>query len=121
LSTRYLLAGALSRLPEAESRELAIDQCQIIEELAPDYADTTFNLGQLHIMAGQTSEAIAYLRRAVEINPYNLDRRIILAAALHETGHDDEALQQLNRILQQQPPNLDALDLRRRIQSAPQR
>ena len=116
LSTRYLLAGALSRLPEAESRALAIGQCQIIEELAPDYADVTFNLGQLHVMTGQTSEAVAYLRRAVEINPYNGDRRIILAEALHEVGQNDEALQQLNGILHQQPLNPEALELRRKIQ-----
>jgi tetratricopeptide (TPR) repeat protein len=82
LSTRYLLAGALSRLPEPESHALAIDQCQIIEELAPDYADVTFNLGQLYLMDSQISKAIPCLRRAVEINPYNADRRNTLNAAL---------------------------------------
>ncbi len=82
LSTRYLLAGALSRLPETESRALAIDQCQIIEEQAADYADVTFNLGQLYVMDGQISKAIPYLRRAVEINPYNADRKNTLNAAL---------------------------------------
>lgn len=115
LSTRYLLAGVLARLPEAESHELAIDQCRTIEELAPDYADVTFNLGQLQMMSGHTTEAIPYLRRATEINPYNVDRRIILATALHETGHDDEALQQLGPVLEQQPLNPEAVELQRKI------
>ena len=53
LSTRYLLADALSGLPEPQAREMAIEQCLRIEELAPDYADVTYNLGQLHLLAGQ--------------------------------------------------------------------
>ncbi len=87
LSTRYLLAGALSHLPEAESHELAVDQCQRLEELSPDYADVTFNLGQLYLMEGDFSKAIPYLRRAVEINPYSEDRRGALAAALAGAGN----------------------------------
>jgi Flp pilus assembly protein TadD len=48
------------------------------------------------------------LRRAVEINPYNAERRIVLASALHEMGRDDEALHELDRVLQLQPHNMEA-------------
>ena len=116
LRTRYLLAIALSRLPEPEAHEMAIEQCLRIEELAPDYADVTYNLGQLHRLASHPAEAVTYLRRAVEINPYNVDRRIALASALHEAGRNDEALQQLDRVLQLQPHNPEARDLRQKMQ-----
>jgi O-antigen ligase len=116
LSTRYLLAGALSRLPEPQAREMAIEQCLQIEELAPDYADVSYNLGQLRLLTGQTAEAITYLRRAVEINPYRAERRIILASTLHEMGRDDEALHELDCALQLQPQNTEAQNLRRMIQ-----
>jgi O-antigen ligase len=119
LSTRYLLAGALSRLPEPQSREMATEECLRIEELAPDYADVTYNLGKLRLLAGQTAEAITYLHRAVKINPYNMGRRIILASALHEMGQDDEALQELDHVLQLQPQNTEAQNLRRKIQPKP--
>jgi len=117
LSTRYLLAGTLSRLPEPPVREMAIEQCLRIEELAPDYADVTYNLGQLRLLAGQTAEAITYLRRAVEINPYNAERRVVLAEALRAVGQNDEARHQLDRALQLQPQNTEARDLRRKMQS----
>ncbi len=120
LSTRYLLADALSGLPESQAREMAIEQCLRIEELAPDYADVTYNLGQLHLLAGQTAKAVPYLRRAVEINPYNTERRIVLASALHGEGQNDEALRQLDRVLQLQPGNAEAEDLRRKMQAEPQ-
>ena len=119
LSTRYLLAGALSGLPEPEAHDSAIEQCLRIEELAPDYADVTYNLGQLYLLARHPTEAIPYLRRAVEINPYKVDRRIVLASALHEVGQNDEALQQLDRVLQLQPQNTEAQDLRRKMQAKP--
>ena len=95
---------------------MAIGQCLRIEELAPDYADVTYNLGQLYRLAGHPAEAVTYLRRAVEINPTNVERRIALAAALRELGQNDEALQQLNRVLQLQPHNPEARDLRQKMQ-----
>ena len=119
LSTRYLLAGAFSRLPEPPAREMAIAQCLRIEELAPDYADVTYNLGQLRLLAGQPAEANTYLLRAVEINPYNAERRIALASALRAVGRTDEALRQLDRALQLQPNNSGARDLRREMQPKP--
>jgi O-antigen ligase len=103
LSTRYLLAGVLSNLPSPQGRDVAIDQCLRIEELAPDYADVTYNLGQLYLAANRAPEALPYLRRAVEINPYEANRCVALAVALHGVGRDDEAVNQLDRAVQLQP------------------
>jgi O-antigen ligase len=115
LSTRYLLAGVLSRLPDAPGRGLAIDQCLRIEELAPDYADVTFNLGQLYLADNHVQEALPYLRRAAEINPFNVDRRIALASALFSAGQNNEALRQLDHVLQLQPDHQGARALREKI------
>lgn len=116
LSTRYLLAGMLSRLPDPRAHQFAIEQCRRIEELAPDYADVTYNLGQLYLAAGQVSEALPYLRRVAQINPYNMEHIVALASALHDVGQNDEALSQLERALQIQPENQQARELLRRIQ-----
>jgi tetratricopeptide (TPR) repeat protein len=119
LSTQYLLAGLLSRLPTVEAHEMAIEQCLRIQEFAPDYADVTFNLGQLYLAAGQPSDALAHLRRAAEINPYDVWRLLTLASALHDLKQDDEALRQLDRALQLQPDNQAARELLLEIQRVP--
>jgi tetratricopeptide (TPR) repeat protein len=84
LGTRYFLAGVLARIPTDEARVQAIEQCRRIEELAPDYGDITFNLGQVYLAAGQPAAALPYLRRAVVINPYNTQKRAVLDWALAE-------------------------------------
>lgn len=119
LGTRYLLAGVLSRMPTRSARNLVIDQCLRIEELAPDYADVTYNLGQSYVTVNRQQEALPYLRRAAEINPYNVDRRVALAMALRDVGQDDEAVRELDRVLQMRPDHQDARALRQRIQKEP--
>jgi len=115
LSTRYLLAGVLSRLPDAQGRDAAIDPCLWIEELAPDYAEVTYNLGQLYLAANRAPEAFPYFRRAVEINPYDANRHVALAMALHGIGRDDEAVSQLDRALQLQPNLPGTQELRQEL------
>jgi tetratricopeptide (TPR) repeat protein len=84
IARRYYFAGILSQIPTAAAHSRAIEQAKIIESLAPDYGDITFNLGQLYLAAGQLAEALPYLRRAVEINPYNAQKRAVLEWALTE-------------------------------------
>jgi tetratricopeptide (TPR) repeat protein len=116
LSTRYLLAGALARSPDTLTRQMAIDQCLQIEEFAPDYADVTYNLGELYIATDRVTSALPCLRRAVEINPYNVNRRVALAVTLRDLGRKEGALQELGRALQLQPDNQAARVLRDDIQ-----
>lgn len=111
LSTQYLLAGALSRLPTPQAHQTAIEQCLRIEEIAPDYADVTYNLGQLYLADGRAAEALPYLRRAAQINPYDGERRVALAGALHGMGQVDEAQRQLEEALQMQPTNQKIKDM----------
>jgi tetratricopeptide (TPR) repeat protein len=59
------------------------------------------------------------LRRAAEINPYDVWRLLTLASALHDLKQDDEALRQLDRALQLQPDNQAARELLLEIQRVP--
>ncbi len=115
VSTRYFLAGVLAQPPKPQARELAIEECLRIEELAPDYADVTYNLGRLYLASAEPTQALPHLRRAVEINPYNADWRMALAAVLHAVGQDDEALRQVERVLQMQPDLQGAKELQQII------
>ena len=47
LETRYFLAGLFAKASGDDQHRRAIQECLRIEELAPDYADITYNLGQL--------------------------------------------------------------------------
>jgi O-antigen ligase len=116
LSTRYLLAGVLARSPDAPTRQKAIEQCLQLEDFAPDYGDVTYNLGELCMAANRVTSALPCLRRAVEINPYSVDRRVALAVALRDVGQNDEAMQQLGRALQLRPDNQVARALLQDIQ-----
>jgi O-antigen ligase len=103
LNTRYFLAGALARSPQPALRPEAVRQCLRLEELAPDYSDITFNLGQLYFAGGQPALALPYLQRAVTINPYSPNKRVILAHALAATGARAAAQDQVQAALQLNP------------------
>ena len=105
---RYLLAGVLDKLGD---RDQAIEQCLFIEELSPDYADATYNLGQLYMAQGRIREALPYLRRAAEINPYNVDRQIALAFVYAQLGRTDLARAHLENALHLDPKNPAARNL----------
>jgi Flp pilus assembly protein TadD len=107
-TVRYLLAGVLDKLGE---RDQAIEQCLFIEKLSPDYADVTYNLGQLCMAQGRIREALPYLRRAAEINPYNVDRQIALAFVYSQLGRTDSARAHLENALRLDPKNPAARNL----------
>ena len=111
ISTRYFLAGVLSRIPKSKAHELAIEQCLRIEELAPGYADVTFNLGQLYLQQQQPGDALPFLERAVKTNPDHAGRRVALAAALLRLGKPVGAQEQLEAALNLDPGNNQARTL----------
>ena len=111
ITARYFLAGILAGSKKSEARQLAIEECLFIEELSPDYADVTYNLGLLHIAQGQPQKALPYLRRAAEINPYNADRQIVLAFIYAQLGRMDSACAHLENALRLDPQNMAARNL----------
>ena len=60
-------------------------------------------LGNLEFDAQKYDKADAYYRRALELDPTNPDVRTDDAVALHQTGHDIEALANLDRVLRERP------------------
>jgi tetratricopeptide (TPR) repeat protein len=103
LETRYFLAGLFANDPGEEQHRRAIQECLRIEELAPDYADITYNLGQLFLSQRQTGAALPFLQRAVQLNPYNADKRIRLGIALDQLGDVLAAREQWEAALQMRP------------------
>jgi spermidine synthase len=56
-------------------------------------------------------EAIPWFRRAIDINPMSIQSRIYLAVALLSTDNMQEALQQVNYVLEIEPQNEIALEI----------
>jgi O-antigen ligase len=106
-TVRYLLAGVMEKLG---ARDQAIEQCLRIEELSPDYADVTYNLGRLYMTQGQAQNALGYLRRAAQINPYNPGWQIALATAYTRLGQTNFARTHLEDALHLDPHNTAARD-----------
>ena len=110
-TVRYFLAGVLARSTDAAARDQAIQECLEIEELFPNYADVTYNLGQLYLLQNQPQRALPYLTRAVEINPYPAERHVALASACAQLGQTNIARAHLGEALRLDPQNQTALRL----------
>ena len=67
-----------------------------------------YNLGLLLFRKGQTNEAIAHFRRAVEIRPSYLDAHINLGIALLQTGKADEGTAHLQEAVRLAPTDAEA-------------
>jgi len=66
-------------------------------------------LADMYFDAGKFDAAGAYARRALALDPGNPDVRTDYATALHQTGHDLDALAQLDTVLAQRPTFVQAL------------
>jgi tetratricopeptide (TPR) repeat protein len=66
-------------------------------------------LADMYFDAGKFDQSAAYARRALALDPGNPDVRTDYATALHQTGHDLEALAQLDIVLAQRPKFIQAL------------
>lgn len=60
-------------------------------------------LGNMEFDAQKFDKADGYYRRALALDPSNPDVRTDDAVALHQTGHDLEALASLDRVLKERP------------------
>jgi tetratricopeptide (TPR) repeat protein len=66
-------------------------------------------LASMYYDAGKFDQAAAYDKRALVLDPGNPDVRTDYATALHQTGHDLDALAQLETVLAQRPSFVQAL------------
>ncbi|GAC1402095.1 MAG: hypothetical protein NVSMB64_01300 [Candidatus Velthaea sp.] len=60
-------------------------------------------LGNLYFDAAKFDRAVPYYQRALALDPTNPDVRNDQAAALHSSGHDLEALREIDKVLAQRP------------------
>jgi Flp pilus assembly protein TadD len=66
-------------------------------------------LAGMYFDAGKFDQSAAYDRRALALDPGNPDVRTDYATALHQTGHDLDALAQLETVLTARPKFIQAL------------
>ncbi len=71
----------------------------------PAFSLAAYHLGQVNQLLLNHDEAVAYFRRAIEIDPTHVDSRIECAAVLIEQGDPDTAIRELTEVLR-----LDATD-----------
>lgn len=79
--------------------------------LNSDREQPSVKLGLYFARKKRFSEAIPWFRRAIEINPMSIQSRIYLAVALVSTDNMQEALQQVNSVLDMYPDNQIALEI----------
>lgn len=96
-----LLAGwlNLADLLRTEGREAdARDALEQALELAPDNGQALHAMGLLEVRAGNRKRALDYLRRAAGREDTGTRHRYVYAIALHDSGAEAQALQQLRAL-----------------------
>lgn len=70
-----------------------------------------YNLGSLYIRQGKMDLAVKELRKAVQLDPANIDARFRLGFAIFRLNRIDEAERELDALLRANPDYIDALNL----------
>src|SRR6185436_7506695 len=92
--------------------EVAAERLERARTLAPDNDQIQYLIGVLESSRGRAAEAIAALRKAVEINPRNLFATYKLAEEIERQGGENsesEYQQLIQKMLDAQPDNLAVL------------
>jgi Flp pilus assembly protein TadD len=107
-TAHYNLACFLS----AHALHFAVAEYREAIELEPDYPDAHLNLGLTLADADRTDEAMAELKRAVELDLGDALPRHELAGLQMDTGDYRSAIAQLKEVVRLEPQNFEAwLDL----------
>jgi Flp pilus assembly protein TadD len=91
--------------------EAAAERLERARSLAPDNDQIYYLIGLLESNRGRSTEAIAALRKAIELNPKNLIATYKLAEEIEQQGGENseaEFQKLIERILQVEPSNLAA-------------
>lgn len=89
----------------------------LLSDALPFQADIAFAAGQFYFLAEDITMAGLYQQRAVQLQPQELQYRLMLARTLTAMGDVRGALVQLDVILQQQPDHPIALQQRTRLKA----
>jgi tetratricopeptide (TPR) repeat protein len=88
-----------------EARQLMLEVLQF----APDNAPTLHSLGLLEARSGTPEKALEYLGKAAALETDGSRHRFVYAIALHDLGQPQEAVRQLQSLLQQLPRSEEVL------------
>lgn len=101
--------GAHHSLGVVYSREMnwgnAIAEWETVLKLAPNTDEALRELGWALNMVGDYEKAIAALKKAIEMNPNNLQARIDLGAVFMSNLHSDEAISEWEQARKDDPGN----------------
>jgi tetratricopeptide (TPR) repeat protein len=86
-----------------------MEELRHVVEKNPADATSMIELAHLLQDAHNTSEAVVFYARGLELDPHNHDVRIDYAVCLFGLGRREEALNQTKRVLKADPPNAKAL------------
>lgn len=109
-SLQALLASAL-RHHQAGRLDDARQGYREVLRRAPDHADALQLLGTLEGQDGHVAEAVALLRRSLDLDPRAIHARRNLAALLRQAGHLEEALSHYQHIWSVSPDETSRVDL----------
>ncbi|MFC1634484.1 tetratricopeptide repeat protein [Planctomycetota bacterium] len=110
--------------------ELAVNEYKRSTEMDPEQGNAWYCLGCLYMSfkvfecGGRKAEIIMYpeairaFKKAIEINPDDVDARLNLGVAFAETGRIDEAKEQFRRVLELAPDDELALKHLRTMESS---
>lgn len=99
-------------LLDRDHLEAGLDMLDKAIQANPQHYRAYYVLGDFFLRRMQFGESEKFLRRAVELNPHFLDARRKLAVDLCNLQKKEEALEQLNIILEKEPDNQNLLFLR---------
>src|SRR5689334_4470005 len=89
--------------------DVAAERLERARSLAPDNSNIYYLIGLLESMRGKSTEAIAALRKSVELDPKNLIATYKLAEEVERAGDEQEFQKLIQQIVSAQPDNLAAL------------
>ena len=89
--------------------DLAIEHLKSIEPMFPDDDLIQNRFAYAYEMLGDWNQAEKFYRNSIDLAPYRMDHRVNFAAGLSHQNRDQEALEQIEFVLEHQPENLEAL------------
>lgn len=96
--------------------EQALDDFTLSVQCEPGNGRGFYHLGTVHRVLGNLTDAVRYLKKSIELNPYRIEAMIELANVFFETGEYSDALEFCTKVLNICPDMQAALHLRSAIQ-----
>lgn len=111
-SLDYHLAKASTEMMLEWNHRSAIDHFKHSLEMNPNNSEAIEAIAGMYIMVGQFDEAMIHIDRALEVNPLSLNHTFMKGNILYFSGEYEKAIQQMNKVLKQDPKWIFAVQLK---------